>query len=153
MTHLLARILGRLGLSDAPPPTLEGLHAVYAAWCAGVPFDNVRKMIALGAMHDRTLPGTNAEDFFEAWLATGAGGTCWPTSNALFELVAALGFNARRVAGSMRDMGVISHGSVKVSIGGEDWLVGSSMLTNVPLQLGDEVVVSPLPPSRRSLQP
>jgi arylamine N-acetyltransferase len=139
MTILLDRILDRLGLSAAPPRTLDGLQTLYAAWCAHVPFDNVRKMIALRT--GLPLPGSTAEDFFDAWLTTGAGGTCWPTSNALFELVAALGFAARRVAGSMLDLGIVSHGSVKVAIDGQDWLVDSSMLTNVPLRLGSEVVI------------
>jgi len=61
------------------------------------------------------------------------GGTCWPTSNALFELARALGFEARRVAGSMRDLGVVNHASVKVRADGREWLVDSSQLTNVPL--------------------
>ena len=38
-----------------------------------------------------------------------AGGTCWAGSNALYELLIATGFAARRGAGSMRDMGFINH--------------------------------------------
>lgn len=139
---LLHRARERLGVSSPISIDVEGLHRVYRAWCERVPFDNVRKMIALRTGVSGALPGADAIDFFENWLEHGCGGTCWPSSNALFELVRALGFDARRVAGSMRDTGVIGHGSVKVRIGGEDWLVDSSLLTGVPLPLTRERFVS-----------
>lgn len=138
---LQEQVLERLGFSDPPSLDQEGLGALYGAWCARVPFDNVRKMIVLRTRPDDPLPGADADEFFEHWLAHGTGGTCWPTSNALFELVHALGFEARRVAGSMHDLGVVNHASVKVRIDGGEWLVDSSQLTNVPLPLGDRVFV------------
>ena len=147
------RILERLGLPAAPGADLEGLRTVYAAWCATVPFDNVRKMIALHAGGSRPLPGRDAGDFFEHWLAHGAGGTCWPTSHALCELLGAVGFDARRVAGSMRDLGLLTHGSVKVRIAGADWLADSSMLTGIPLPLGTEIFVSPDPVFAAEVEP
>jgi arylamine N-acetyltransferase len=98
-------------------------------------------MIALRTGASGLLPGTHADDFLESWLAHGTGGTCWPSSNALFALLHAAGFHARRVAASMRDLGVVSHGSVKVRVDGRDWLVDSSMLVNTPLPLGDGVFV------------
>jgi N-hydroxyarylamine O-acetyltransferase len=104
-----------------------------------VPFDNTRKMIALRAGAGGLLPGAHAEDFLEHWLADGTGGTCWPSSNALFAVVDAAGFDARRVIASMRDTGVLNHASVKVRIEGRDWLVDSSMLLNTPLPLGSGV--------------
>jgi len=131
------RILERLGLSAAPGPDMRGLRELYRAWSANVPFDNVRKMIALRT--GESLPGHSAEDFFENWLRDGAGGTCWPSSNALFELSIALGFDSRRIAASMRDIGIINHGSIKVRIDGSDWLIDSSILCNTPLPLGDEI--------------
>jgi hypothetical protein len=36
---LLERVLMRLGLSNRPAPTLDGLQTLYAAWCRKVPFD------------------------------------------------------------------------------------------------------------------
>jgi N-hydroxyarylamine O-acetyltransferase len=133
------RVLERLGLPGPPAPDLAGLRALYRAWCLHVPFDNVRKMIALRSGELRPLPGGHAEDFFAHWLANGCGGTCWPGSNALEELFQAAGFRARRVAGSMGDSGVVNHGSVKVTVDGRDWVVDSSLLTLVPLPLGGEV--------------
>jgi arylamine N-acetyltransferase len=42
---LLERVLAKLGLSEPPSPTLEGLRTLYPAWCRTVPFDNIRQLI------------------------------------------------------------------------------------------------------------
>ena len=139
--RLLLSVLERLGLPNTISIDLAGLRTVYAAWCTAVPFDNVRKMIAVRSGADAPMPGLDAADFFENWLADGSGGTCWPSSNALFTLLYTLGFDARRVAGSMFDLPDINHGTVKVKIDGADWLVDSGMLTNVPLPLGEGIYV------------
>lgn len=138
---ILTRVLERLGLSASPPLDLAGLTALYTAWSRSVPFDNVTKFIALHTGGGASLPGNHAESFFEHWLEHGAGGTCWPSSNALYALLRAVGFRARRVAGAMRDLGIVNHGSVKVALDGRDWLVDSSLLCNVPLPLGQGVYV------------
>ena len=136
---LCRRVLARLGFDGPPAADLAGLRALYRAWCAHVPFDNVRKVVALGG--DGPLPGGDAADLLEHWLADGAAGTCWPTSNALFALLEATGFAARRITASMRDMGTVNHASVKVAIDGRDWLADSSLLTNEPLPLGPDVFI------------
>ena len=42
----------------------------------------------------------------------------------------------------MRDMSVINHGSVKVCLEGSDWLIDSSLLSNLPLPLNESIFVS-----------
>lgn len=140
--NLRKRMVERLGLSDRVSLDVSGLFEVYAAWCRNVPFDNVRKLIALRTGKTGPLPGNDATDFMEAFLAHGTGGTCWSSSNALFELVASFGFDARRIAGSMRDLGVPGHGSIKVLIDGRDWMVDSSMLTMFPIPVTNEPYVN-----------
>ncbi|MEO5902813.1 MAG: arylamine N-acetyltransferase [Gemmatimonadaceae bacterium] len=127
--------MSRLGFSVLPSPDLAGLNALYAAWCLAVPFDNIGKVVALRTSPAEPLPGIDATEFFERWLAHGVGATCWSTANALYELLIAAGFDARRVAGSMRDTGYTGHGSVKVRIDGIDWLADSSLLTDIALPL------------------
>jgi N-hydroxyarylamine O-acetyltransferase len=131
----LQRVLERLGFAAPPPPTLEGLNDLYRAWCRAVPFDNVRKRISLASGDEGPLPGGRAEDFLESWLRHGTGGTCWPSSNGLFALLDACGFDARRVSGSMQDTGEPNHGSVLVRIDGVDHLADSSMLTDAVFAL------------------
>ena len=138
-TRLLNRVKTALGLEGTVPNTVDGLAAVYGAWCQRVPFDNIHKMISLYGGADRSLGGLDAADFFENWLDNGIGGTCWPSSNALCVLLRSLGFDARRVAGSMFDLGVINHGTVKVRIDGRDWLADTSMMTNVPPPVSGEL--------------
>lgn len=134
-------VLERIGLTTAPAIDLEGLSVVYRAWCLGVPFDNAAKLIALKTGKPGNLPGIDANEFFANFLEHGIGGTCWPSSNALFSILIDLGFNARRAAGSMRDTGIVSHGSTKVRLDGSDWLVDSSMLTMKPLPLGEDLYI------------
>lgn len=122
------RVLERLGLRAPPEPSLDGLNVLYRAWGLAVPFDNVRKRIALCRGDTGPLPGVHAQDFFENFLRHGTSGTCWPSSNGLFALLDACGFEARRIAASMRDMGIPNHGSVVVRIEGTDYLADSSML-------------------------
>ncbi len=136
------RVLEKLGIAVAPALDFDGLRTVYSAWCMCVPFDNVAKQIALLTSPGGLLPAISANAFFDRFLVHGAGGTCWTSSDALFTLLDALGFNARRAAGSMRDTGIISHGTVKVRIDTVDWLADSSMLTNRPVPLTQNVFIS-----------
>lgn len=129
-------------MHGAPPADLDGLRSTYAAWCLSVPFDNIAKVIALRTTPEQPLPGMDASEFFERWLQHGVGGTCWTTANAICELLLSLGFGARRVAGSMRDSGYLGHGSVKVRIDDTDWLVDSSLLTDIPLPITNDVFIA-----------
>jgi N-hydroxyarylamine O-acetyltransferase len=140
--RLRIRVLEKLGLGAQPELDLGGLSSLYRKWCESVPFDNAAKLIALGTGAPGRLPGIEANQFFANFLDHGHGGTCWPSSNALYTLFLDVGFDARRLAGSMRDTGIISHGSTKVRLDGSDWLVDSSMLTANPLPLGDELFIT-----------
>jgi N-hydroxyarylamine O-acetyltransferase len=135
---LAERVIARLGLDNGVTVDASGLAQLYRQWCRKVPFDNVRKLIALRSGPDAALPGRSATDFFEAWLEHGVGGTCWPGAIALTALCRSLGFDARLLAASMADTGVASHGTTVVRIDGDDWLVDSSMLTDQPLRLSSE---------------
>ncbi|MFL6374550.1 MAG: arylamine N-acetyltransferase [Pyrinomonadaceae bacterium] len=146
--ELLDRVTGRLGIPQNVATDLDGLRAVYAAWCSHIPFDNMRKMISLRAGDEADLAGLDAADFFENFLANGTGGTCWPSSNALYVLLRTLGFDARRVAGSMFDQPEVNHGTIKVTIDGADWMADSSMLTYEPFPLTEETYIRADTPNR-----
>jgi len=115
--------------------TLDGLRAIYRAWTLRVPFDNIRKVTNLVGGMGGDLPGATPNDFFEAWMTTGAGGTCWPTANGLATLLGDLRFDTRRATASVFDMGVDNHGTVIVRLDGQDWLLDTSMPTLTPLPL------------------
>jgi N-hydroxyarylamine O-acetyltransferase len=136
-------VLARLGFADAPPIDAVGLAALYEAWCRHVPFDNLVKRIHLASGRPEALPNGRAEPFFASYLVHGTGGTCWPSSNALYELISAVGFDARRGSGAMQadptSEPVHSHGTVLVRLDGTDHWVDSSMLS---------IRVLPLDPGR-----
>jgi N-hydroxyarylamine O-acetyltransferase len=131
---LKEQVLAKLGFNQSPPLTLAGLNALYQAWCFNIPFENVSKMIGL-LQSASPLPGQSASEYFSSWLAHGSGGTCWPGANALFMLIDACGFKARRVAASMLDLGEPTHGTVKINIEGKDWMADASILSNEVLPL------------------
>jgi arylamine N-acetyltransferase len=132
--QLISRVLDKLEC-DAPPPTLPGLTAIYAAWCRKVPFDNIRKLIHVRGGDPGRLPGDTPEEFFEAWLAHGCGGTCWSGNGALHALLAALGFAVERGVATMLVAPDIppNHGSVVATIDGDRWVVDASILHAEPL--------------------
>ena len=132
---LIDRVLQRLGFAREPEIDRRGLEQLYAAWCRHVPFDNVRKRIAMLEGTPGPLPGGLPGDFLEAWLEHGTGGTCWPSSNGLHAIVRACGFDVRRVSASMRDRNDHNHGSLVVRLAGEELLVDSSIQCSAPIPL------------------
>ena len=143
---LFERVLQRFGLAAVPSADLQGLNALYGGWCANVPFDNTRKMVALRTGGHGPLPGIDPVDFLDAWLDHGTGGTCWPSCNALFALLERCGFDAERTTASMMDLSTPNHSTILVRLDGDDYFVDSSMLLNRALRLTrDRRVLDPDP--------
>lgn len=138
---LINRVLARLDVPIPNVPDRESLQRLYAAWCGKLPFDNLRKMIALRTAGNKPLPGLDAEEFFENYLANGSGATCWPMANAFYELLLSLGYNASRVAGYMLDLGILNHGSVKVTINNQEYFADAPLLLNVLLPIGQGIFI------------
>jgi N-hydroxyarylamine O-acetyltransferase len=138
--QFVERILTRLGFNRHPAPTSDGLRDLYSAWCERIPFDNIRKLIHVRSANSAPLPGTTPEDFFEAWLKFGTGGTCWPGAGALHALLTTLGFDAVRGIGTMMAAPNLppNHGTVLVKFDGHMVLVDSSILHGHPLTLSQD---------------
>ena len=137
--HLREKVLSRLGLTREPELALSGLQKFYAAWCAQVPFDNVRKLIHVRAQVNGPLPSYTPEDFFEGFLKYGTGGTCWAGAGAMHALLNNLGFDTERGIATMlhAPTATPNHGTVLVKFGGLKYLVDSSMLFAEPLLLDE----------------
>jgi arylamine N-acetyltransferase len=135
---LTERVLDRLGI-PRPEPDVAGLAGVYGAWCRQVPFDHVRKRIHVEADDPAPLPGDTPEDFFDAWLRHGTGGTCWAGNGALLALLDALGFAAERGLATMMAAPDLppNHGTVVVTVDGARFIVDASILHGSPLPLTD----------------
>jgi hypothetical protein len=94
--ELADELYRRLGVAPVSGP--DDVHALYRAWCATVPFDNVSK--ALAVTEGRPPPGDNPAAVVECHLATGLGGTCWSHSSVLAALFTRAG--ARTTVGVER---------------------------------------------------
>ncbi len=147
--ELAERVLEKLGFSAAPELTLDGLSSLYGAWCRKVPFDNVRKLIHLQAPNTAELPGDSADDFFEAWLLYGAGGTCWAGNGALCSLLESLGFASVRGLATMLVAPRLppNHGTVVVDVADERYIVDASILHGAPLKMTSQAPVTRLHPA------
>jgi len=137
--ELVERVLARLGFTQRPEPTLGNLQCLYGAWCQRVPFDNVRKLIHIHVGNTGPFPSSTAQDFFEAWLKHGTGGTCWAGAGACHALLESLGFDAVRGLGTMMAAPNLppNHGTVRVRFGSENYLTDCSMLHGEPLRLDE----------------
>jgi len=140
--ELQTKILSRLEFNGPVSPDIHTLQRLYSSWCLNVPFDNMRKMISLKSGSKESLPGLDAPEFFENWLEYGCGATCWPMANALRELLVSVGFDARRIAGYMMDLGVLNHGSLKVFIDGKYYIVEAALLLNQILPLDGNTFIN-----------
>ncbi len=139
--ELIERVLAKLGLTDRPTLDLAGLNALYAACCGRFSFDNIQKRIWIAGDQTTPLTGGDPTEFFENWLTHGTGGTCWPVSGGMAAMVQSLGFDARRIAGTViaeGSPGPANHGSVIVTLDGIDHLVdpGFGSFTVLPLVSG-----------------
>lgn len=131
------RVLERLGFARPPTPDRAGLTALYGAWCRRVPFDNVRKLLHLRTGDPGPLPGDTPSDFLDAWLAHGAGGTCWAIHGALCALLEYCGFAATRGIATMLVAPDVppNHGTLTVESGSEILLVDACIQHGEPLAL------------------
>ena len=135
---LVERVMARLGLHQRPELDLAGLNALYAAFCANIPFDNIQKRIWFASPQTTPLPGGDPNEFFNNWLRHGTGGTCWPINGAMYALARGLGFEARRIVGSVIVEGYpqgANHGSVLVTLDGISYLVDAWMASFQALPL------------------
>jgi arylamine N-acetyltransferase len=123
--ELVERVLAKLGLKKWPTLDPTGLNTVYAAICGSIPFDNVQKRIWFASDQVRPATGGDPNEFFENWVRHGTGGTCWPANGGMYALARALGFRARRFAGSVivpnYPQGA-NHGSALVTLDGIDYV-------------------------------
>jgi arylamine N-acetyltransferase len=137
-SEMLAGILSKLELRQRPKPDLEGLNQVYSAYCGHVCNDNIQKRIWLTGPKTSPVTGGDPIEFFENWLAHGTGGTCFAASGGLYTLLHALGFDAKRVSGSVIRQGIeahANHGSVLVCLNDKNYLVDPQHASFTALQI------------------
>lgn len=112
-------------MKNKPTLDLVGLNQLYAAISASIPFDNIQKRIWFASDRKKPVTGGDPREFFENWVRHGTGGTCWAGNGGMFALARALGFQARRMAGSVIVANYPqggNHGSVLVTLDGIEYV-------------------------------
>lgn len=139
---LVESVLTRLALRQQPTLDIAGLNLLFGAFSGHVPFDNVQKRIWFAGPQTKPLPGCDPSEFFNNFLKHGTGGTCWPINGGLYALLRAVGFEARRIVGSVVVNGYpqgANHGSVVVTLDStrylvDGWMASFSVLPLIPGQ-------------------
>ncbi|MGV3482263.1 MAG: hypothetical protein ACO1O3_20095 [Sphingobium sp.] len=143
---VLERVLDRFGFSTRPDPTRETLDAIVKQWSRQIGYDNVLKRIYIVERQTGAFPSQDPNEFFSAWLEHGVAAGCWPSAEAMYGLLALLGFRVSRLAGTMPEVPdplLPAHGGLNVTIDGRIYRADPS--------LGAEAAL-PLIPGERTAQ-
>jgi N-hydroxyarylamine O-acetyltransferase len=84
----LDALLHRIGLAQAPPPTVEGLHALHRAYVSSIPYEALAVQLEEFDALD--------VDTISARLLTGRGGYCFELNGVLGWMLEELGFAVQR---------------------------------------------------------
>jgi arylamine N-acetyltransferase len=123
-------------------PSLEALTALVRAHKLAVPFANPSAILRRREYLRAPAPPFDCEEMLASWEAGRAGGVCFELSEMFYELLRALGYDSRRVLGSVRQPG--DHQATVIEIDGRRYLadVGSGMPMLAPLLLEAETEVT-----------
>ena len=133
----LAAYCARIGLAQPLMPDLATLHAIHAAHCAAIPFENLDVQLGLA-------PSLDPDAIFAKLVTHKRGGWCYEVNGLLARALTAIGYRVRRIcAGVVRDdLGRVLHGShlaLRVDLD-EPWLIdtgfGSWIGAPIPLRPG-----------------
>lgn len=130
----------RLGFSTKPEPTRENLDRLYKGWCREVGYDNVLKRVYYARGETGPFPVMDPNDFVKSWLAHGTSGSCWPSAEALYNLLAKTGYKTERVSAEMLDCGDPmrpNHGTCFVELDGSTFVVDTGVVAEEVLELKD----------------
>ena len=132
------KVIERFGFSAKPEPTLDNLNRLYKAWCRGVGYDNILKRVYYAAGDTGPFPVMNPNDFVSTWIKHGTSGSCWPTAEALFNILLKTGYDVERVSCEMLNCGDPmrpNHGTCFVHIDGSVYVVDTGVVSEEVLQL------------------
>ncbi|MCX7205640.1 MAG: hypothetical protein NT086_06575 [Proteobacteria bacterium] len=147
---LIEQVLEKFGLHERPSIDYTGLTLLYQKWCQHIPFDNILKRVQACTRNSEPLPGSQPADFFNTWMATGAGGTCWAGNGGLCALLQSLGFPAKLGISMMVPSSLVieahapKHGTVIVNFGDGPLVVDATIMHDQPIRLQIEERFSPL---------
>jgi arylamine N-acetyltransferase len=132
------RYLRLLGV-ERQPPGLDALTHLIRAHKLSVPFTNVCAVARKEAHPDGPVPPINLDELLSGWEEGRCGGVCFELAETFYRLLVALGYQATRLYGEVRNP--CDHQAVAVEIAGARYLadVGSGMPVLAAVRLEGEV--------------
>lgn len=110
--------LKRIGLTEPPPPTLEGLHTLQRAQALAIPFENFDVLLGRGI-------SLEPEKVFDKLVHHKRGGYCFELNGLLERALQVFGFTVRALLGRVHlsgKPGGRTHQVALVTIEGERWV-------------------------------
>ena len=147
-TTTVTELAGRLLAGAAPPAAdVDGLGALFRAWCAAVPYDTTRKLAGIAENPNGPLWGLDPNELLGQALLTGTGGTCFPLAAGFAALATGVGLDAAVHIANPDDPTYSEHAVVIVTIDGARYLCDPAFLHLCPARLptrdGQRVLVGP----------
>lgn len=119
MTFPAEDVLDALELS-VEDPSFPFLEKLFVRFNARVPFETASKIVRDADVSDPAQKPRVPDVFWNDFLESGAGGTCYARVAAFDALLSELGFASRKVLG--RVQADFDHAALFVTIGGREWL-------------------------------
>jgi hypothetical protein len=132
--ELVSKILGHLGMTAVPTPSLTFLDQLMAAYCRTVPWESAFRIVRRAMVADTADCPRWPAQFWQEHLTMGAGGTCFESNYAYLCLLQALGFQGYLTINNMGDS-IGCHSAIVVLLDGQKWLVdaGLPIFASLPL--------------------
>lgn len=132
------RLLECIGFERDPGPDLATLNRIYKFWSRDIGYDNILKHIHVDERRSGAFAVMDPNMFIELWIKHGTSGSCWPSSEALYGVLAIAGFQPERIAGRMRECNDPmdpNHGAIIVHLDGKRLYVDPGVGAEEALEL------------------
>ncbi len=136
----IKKYLKRIGIYDTPKPTLTTLKGLQKNHLLNIPFENLD-------IHHKKLITLSIDDIYDKIVLEKRGGFCYELNGLFYELLVAIGFEAKRVSARVYDESKgygqeFDHLAIIVTINDTDYLtdVGFGEFAFAPLALNPGVI-------------
>ena len=130
---MIDALLARIGLSNAPAPSVDGLRTVHRAYLERVPYEDLAVQLGeTGPLDEAALA--------ERVLHDGRGGYCFELNTLLAAILRGVGFTVTHHQAVVGGEGPTNHMALLVHLDGERWIadagLGEGFLEPLPLREG-----------------
>ena len=140
---LTERVLRHFGLPADPPPNLNTLGALVAAYTRKLPWESASRIVRRAEVDAAQACALFGADFWQSHFQHGTGGTCYESNYAFFGLLRRLGYQGYL---TINDIGgaLGCHSAIVLLLDGDKYLVdvGFPLYIALPLPANGETTAS-----------